>query len=78
MEIIVHTSEEDIISVAQSIIEYLKNNPDAKDTMDGIAKWWVSKDIVLVERALEYLVLHEKVMRYDAQTHLYSRNKIQF
>jgi hypothetical protein len=74
MEIIVHTSEEDIISVAQLIIEYLKNNPDAKDTVEGIAKWWVHKDKAVVERALDYLVKRKKVMRYDAQTQLYSRN----
>ena len=74
MEIIVHASEEEIISVAQSIIEYLKNNPDAKDTVEGIAKWWVQEDKDVVKSALEYLVLHKKVIRYDAQTRLYSRN----
>ena len=68
-----HASEEEIIAVAQSIIEYLKENPDAKDTAEGIAKWWVQEDTVIVERALEYLVLRKKVMRYDAQTRLYSR-----
>jgi hypothetical protein len=74
MEVIVHTSEENIISVAQSIIEYLKNNPDAKDTVDGIAKWWVHKDRCIVEQALDYLVSHKRVIHYNAQTHIYSRN----
>jgi len=73
MEIIVHASEEDIIAVAQSIIEYVKENPDAKDTAEGIAKWWVQEDQAIVERALEYLVLRKQVLRYDAQTCLYSR-----
>lgn len=72
MEVIVNTSEENIISVAQSIIEYLKNNPDAKDTVDGIAKWWVHKDKGVVEQALNYLVSHKRVIRYNAQTRLYS------
>lgn len=73
MEIIVHTSEEEIIAVAQLIIEYLRNNPDAKDTVEGIAKWWVRKDENLVAYALEYLVERKRVMRYNVQTHLYSR-----
>ena len=73
MEIIVHTSEEEIISVAQLIIEYLKNNPDAKDTVEGIAKWWVHRDKAIVEQALEYLVIKKRVMHYNTKTHLYSR-----
>ncbi len=69
-----NASEEDIIAVAHSIIEYLKDYPDAKDTAEGIAKWWVQEDTAIVERALEYLVMRKKVMRYDAQTRVYSRN----
>jgi hypothetical protein len=74
MEIIVNATEEEIIAVAQLIVEYLRYNPDAKDTVEGIAKWWVHKDIYVVERALEYLVEQKHVMRYDLQTQLYSRN----
>lgn len=73
MEIIVNATEEEIIAVAQLIVEYLRNNPDAKDTVEGIAKWWVHKDKYVVERALEYLVEQKHVMRYDLQTQLYSR-----
>lgn len=68
-----HTSEEEIISVAQSIIEYLKNNPDAKDTAEGIAKWWVQKDVHIVKGALKYLVNIRQIMSYQPQKKLYSR-----
>ncbi len=48
-------------SIAKDIREYYRDNPNAGDTVEGIASWWIasqrlksSKSLVL--RALEYLV----------------------
>jgi len=57
-------------SIAKDIKEYFRDNPNAGDTVEGIASWWVANQrlrnsTVLVHRALEYLVkqgeLHKKV-----------------
>jgi hypothetical protein len=32
--------------IAHAILRYLDANPDAEDTIEGIAQWWVRKDWV--------------------------------
>ncbi len=32
-----------VIHIANDIETYLKQHPDAADTLDGIIKWWVSR-----------------------------------
>ncbi|GAB61463.1 MAG: hypothetical protein DWB56_04920 [Candidatus Jettenia sp.] len=47
--------------VIWDILHYLMRNPDAKDTIDGILKWWIPKVVVIeqekskVQEALEML-----------------------
>ena len=46
--------------VAAEILEYLANNPNSKDTLEGIAEWWLLKNYVetgveAVARGLAYL-----------------------
>ena len=48
-------------SVAREIEQYFSNHPDAGDTAEGIANWWVSHQVLsnstpIVLSALEYLV----------------------
>ena len=33
-----------ITEMTQQIINYLKNRPDGKDTLEGITNWWISMD----------------------------------
>jgi len=52
---------EDRISLR--ILAYLKEHPQAKDTIDGISQWWLTGEgakprLVELERALE--ILHSK------------------
>jgi hypothetical protein len=37
---------------AKKILDYLHRHPQAMDTVDGVAQWWVKKDIFLVHEAL--------------------------
>jgi hypothetical protein len=30
--------------IARDILHYLQGHPDAKDTLDGIAQWWLLKE----------------------------------
>jgi hypothetical protein len=48
-------------AVAWLILGYLYSHPDAKDTVDGVEKWWlndmeVSMDARTVQASLEHLV----------------------
>jgi len=49
-------SQTQVHQVASEIMEYLRENPSAKDSCRGIASCWVSEDFHLVERALFLLV----------------------
>jgi hypothetical protein len=42
--------------LALQILDYLRRHPQAKDSVEGIAQFWVSADPVEVRRALERLV----------------------
>jgi len=45
--------------IAKAILRYLVNNPEAKDTLEGIADWWLEGERgkrTKVERAISFLV----------------------
>ncbi len=61
--------------LALQILDYLRRHPQAKDSVEGIARFWVNADPVEVRRALDRLVelkLVEK--RANAATDLYGMN----
>lgn len=50
----------DVNEVAGQILRYLEANPEASDTLEGVARWWVMKQqmtesVVVVQGALELL-----------------------
>jgi hypothetical protein len=56
------------IEIARAILRYLKEHPDAKDTLDGIAQWWLLREwterrVAEVERAVSFLVAEELVLQ---------------
>ena len=63
--------DEEILAIAQEIRNYLTGHPNAADGLEGIAKWWLSRqryqeNLAKVEKALDYLVtegLIEKIRK---------------
>lgn len=38
-------------AVGRKILDYLKHNPSAEDTLEGIAQWWLLEQQIRIERA---------------------------
>ena len=43
MDIYYKNTEE---TIAQRILSYLMNRPESKDTLEGIAQWWLEKEYI--------------------------------
>ena len=59
-----------VTAVARDIEKYFEHNPDAGDTVDGIADWWLAKERIdkarnHVHQALEYLVREGVLTKYS-------------
>lgn len=59
--------------VIEQILRYLMKNPEAKDTIQGIVRWWLPKDPVErrqdeVQEALEHLVARRWVTQRETAT----------
>lgn len=44
MGISVKPESEEEYEVAHAILNYLYEHPDAKDTLEGIAQWWITRE----------------------------------
>ena len=56
-------------NVAEAVMRYLRHQPDAADTLEGVVKWWLPRQRYLdtrerVEAALELLVQRELVEKF--------------
>lgn len=51
--------------LAMRILAYLRRNPRARDTAEGIAKWWVRDDPTAVHRVLQQLVVLNLVRKHS-------------
>jgi hypothetical protein len=53
-------NDTDVLLIADQIERYLKEHPNAADTVEGITKWWlpgqgIEVSSLLVQQALKYL-----------------------
>jgi hypothetical protein len=59
-------TEREAQTVAAHIVRYLRAHPDAADTLDGVARWWLEelpRDEVM-ERAIAMLVKSKLIERH--------------
>lgn len=59
---------DDARRAAIAILQYLQDHPLAKDSLEGIAQWWVGQEQATVEKALKFLV---KAGVLQKRRHLY-------
>lgn len=57
----------DVAQVEQAVLAYLAQYPEAGDTVEGIAEWWLPEtggpfSLQLVQRALDRLVAAERLI----------------
>ena len=50
-------------AVGRKILDYLKHNPSAEDTLEGIAQWWLLEQQIRIERARVKAALKRLVER---------------
>ena len=69
-------------AVIRDILHYLLEHPDAKDTRDGILRWWIPQrasesDMSVVQDALDALVSKEWMSKRETVPDrvIYSMNK---
>lgn len=50
-------------AVGRKILDYLKHNPSAEDTLEGIAQWWLLEQQIRIETARVQAALKRLVER---------------
>ena len=75
-------NDSDVQQIADQIERYLKNHPNAADTIEGISKWWlpgegIEASSLIVQQALIYLGSKSVVKCYanPCGKKVYSSNK---
>jgi hypothetical protein len=58
----------DTVPVEEAIVAYVVRHPEAGDTVEGVAAWWLPEaelayNLPLVQRALEHLVEAHRLKR---------------
>ncbi|MEK6280814.1 MAG: hypothetical protein AABN95_10715 [Acidobacteriota bacterium] len=60
------------VQIAHEILQYLIENPEAQDTLEGIVEWWllertIKQRTVSVKAALAMLVADRLVIAYEGK-----------
>ena len=56
------STERESLELMRKVLRYLETHPDALDTAEGIAKWWVYADEKAVEKVLQRL-MHKGILQ---------------
>ena len=72
--------EYEIERIAEEIQMYLFNHPNAADTLDGIARWWLTRQryeeaTTVVKKALENLIARGSVAQSIGANDIYIYSK---
>lgn len=74
--------EHEVMRIAEEIELYLYSHPSAADTLEGITKWWLTRQryeeaTFMVKKALGYLIARGVVTQSTSagKQHIYSRCK---
>lgn len=78
-----NTTNQDILTIAQEISDYLAEHPKAADSLEGVASWWLARQRYesaedVVQKALEHLVTKgvvEKISNKGGKTVFSYANK---
>ena len=66
-------------AIDQEILEYIKSHPQANDTAEGVATWWLlNKPEHLVQQALDQLVVMRRIkvqLTADGRKHYFGLSK---
>lgn len=65
-----NNSEQNILTIAQEISDYLAEHPKAADSLEGVASWWLTRQRYeraedIVHKALEHLVAQGVVKKVN-------------
>ena len=76
-------SESDMANFREEIVDYLRKNPNAGDSLEGVMNWWLSPrnkkpDVAEIEQVLEQLIVEGSVKKVSlvGGTILYRKNKL--
>ena len=67
----------DVVQLENSILRYIEEHPNAADTVDGIAAWWLNEKLTAdelhqVQQALDNLLNSRRMrVRKSADGHAY-------
>lgn len=61
--------DDQLTEVVDAILRYLNSHPDAADTSEGIAKWWLPAEL-----RVDAETVHSALARLEAQRLVHRRN----
>lgn len=76
-------SKSDTADLHREIVDYLRKNPNAGDSLEGVMNWWLSQrnkkpGVAEIEQVLEQLIVEGSVRKVSlvGGTILYRKNKL--
>ena len=63
-------------AASEKLVHFLKSNPQASDTAEGIARWWINMPVAVVAQALDQLVKRGVVEKLERDDGIIYRGKL--
>lgn len=70
----------EVVALAAEVMGYLRTHPDAADTMEHIARWWILRQrieagLAATQKALDYLERHGALEKSDRGVYRLARER---